>query len=720
MPGSIAVGTNTGGSTGAMTDAAGDDIADFGAACAHRDGAGRARGHQQHRRHPRRQLDHLRSGSGRPVDRAASGTTVTNTASLAYRAHTIGKDQVFVGNAVSTPVTTLADLQVSKTSTPTSQVAGGAVTYTVTMTNNGPAAATNAVLADTLPDGLTFVSSAPPAGTSCAAAGQVVTCSTPSLANGATVRVPIVATISPAAAAGSVTNTVVVSSDSADDVAINNTAAAATQITTSADVSIRKSATPTAVNAGDQVSYQLVVNNAGPVHRDRVLVNDPIPAGQTLVSATSSAGTCTLTPTVSCAIGTLGPGVPGTDQAVITIVTRVDANVPPNASVTNTATVSSSTPDPNAANNSASADLAISSRCRHRRQQDRGHRPGGCRHRPDLLHRRQQQRAVRRAERHADRPGGDRSDRPVRQHHPGHLRRSPTGRSRCPFGAVAANGRVIVTVVAADVAADRAAGPLTNTASATSDSTPDPNPGNNSGSSTVAVTTSADLALTKTATPGTIVFGQPVSYSLTVRNNGPSQATGATISDPLPAGLTFAASPDGCTATAGTVTCPVGTIAAGATRTVSFTANTPAGGSGDVTNTATVSGTTSDPNPANNTASAISTTQAQADISLLKSTSANPIAGQQVSYTLTARTMARPPHPQCWITDTLPAGITAVSITATRRHLHPGHAALRAGHRPAQRSDLRRDDRRDRRRRRHRPVHQHCARVLHRRRSQPR
>jgi len=70
------------------------------------------------------------------VDRAASGTTVTNTASLAYRARTIGKDYTFIGNAVSTPIATLADLAVAKTSTPAGQAAGGIVTYSITATNN--------------------------------------------------------------------------------------------------------------------------------------------------------------------------------------------------------------------------------------------------------------------------------------------------------------------------------------------------------------------------------------------------------------------------------------------------------------------------------------------------------------------------------------------------------------------------------------------------------
>ena len=107
------------------------------------------------------------------------------------------------------------------------------------------------------------------------------------------------------------------------------------------------------------------------------------------------------------------------------------------------------------------------------------------------------------------------------------------GAVSCTIGTITATGQVRVTVNA-DVAADRLAGPLSNTASATA-TTADPNPGQQlRHSATVTVTTSADLALTKSASPTTIVFGQPVTYTLTVRNNGPSRAVGATITDPLP------------------------------------------------------------------------------------------------------------------------------------------------------------------------------------------
>ena len=239
VPGSIVVTANTGATTGAVTDQSGDDIGEFSAAS---------------------RTVRVRSGTAASasvggvlavnstisfrfratVDRAASGSSVSNTESLSYRARTIGKDYVFIGNTVTTSVAALADLQVAKTSSPASQTAGSAVTYTLTATNNGPTAATNTVVTDTLPAGLTFSSSAPPVGTTCSVSGQVVTCTTASLANGASVAIPIVAAISPAAPVGTVTNTVRVSSDVADDNLTNNSAAAATGITNSADVSITK------------------------------------------------------------------------------------------------------------------------------------------------------------------------------------------------------------------------------------------------------------------------------------------------------------------------------------------------------------------------------------------------------------------------------------------------------------------------------------------------
>lgn len=121
-----------------------------------------------------------------------------------------------------------ADLSVSESVTPSNPQVGDAVTYTLTVTNNGPQAATNVVLTDTLPASVKL-SSAPP---SCLLAGSVVTCNLGTLANGASTTVTLVAHV---LAEGAVTNSVGVTSDVTDGVAGNNTASASISVVSSAN-----------------------------------------------------------------------------------------------------------------------------------------------------------------------------------------------------------------------------------------------------------------------------------------------------------------------------------------------------------------------------------------------------------------------------------------------------------------------------------------------------
>src|SRR5262245_57844960 len=66
----------------------------------------------------------------------------------------------FVSSAASKRrvMITAADLTVTKVDTPDPVNAGGAVTYTITINNNGPDPAANASWSDTLPPGTSFIS----------------------------------------------------------------------------------------------------------------------------------------------------------------------------------------------------------------------------------------------------------------------------------------------------------------------------------------------------------------------------------------------------------------------------------------------------------------------------------------------------------------------------------------------------------------------------------
>jgi uncharacterized repeat protein (TIGR01451 family) len=126
----------------------------------------------------------------------------------------------------------------------------------------------------------------------------------------------------------------------------------------------------------------------------------------------------------------------------------------------------------------------------------------------------------------------------------------------------------------------------------------DPRPENNAASVATTITHLADLSITKTG-PTTAVPGGRVTYAVTVANAGPSAAIGVTVDDPTPVGLTLVSTSGDC-ATA--FPCNLGTMAAGATRTIAATYTVGAGTAApsEITNVATVLSGVTDPNPANN------------------------------------------------------------------------------------------------------------------------
>lgn len=117
---------------------------------------------------------------------------------------------------------------------------------------------------------------------------------------------------------------------------------------------------------------------------------------------------------------------------------------------------------------------------------------------------------------------------------------------------------------------------------------------------TITITVPApDLAIAKTG-PAQVTEGDNITYTLTATNNGPTTATGVTVTDPVPANSTFVSASAGCALAAGVVTCTAGTLAPLATQ--SFTIVVQAGSGNTVVNTATIDGLQDDPVAANNSA----------------------------------------------------------------------------------------------------------------------
>ncbi len=115
----------------------------------------------------------------------------------------------------------------------------------------------------------------------------------------------------------------------------------------------------------------------------------------------------------------------------------------------------------------------------------------------------------------------------------------------------------------------------------------------------------ADLSVTKTDAPDPVAVGGTLTYTVAVTNNGPDAATGVVMTDTLPPSVTFVSAGPSCTHLSGTVTCGLGSLANGGATTVTIMVTPTAAGT--LTNTASVTGNETDPNSANNTATALTT-----------------------------------------------------------------------------------------------------------------
>ncbi len=113
-----------------------------------------------------------------------------------------------------------------------------------------------------------------------------------------------------------------------------------------------------------------------------------------------------------------------------------------------------------------------------------------------------------------------------------------------------------------------------------------------------------DLAISKLDSRDPVMVNNNFSYTITARNNGPSPATGVTVTDALPSGLTFvnASSTQGTCSGTSTITCNIGALAVNATATV--TINVTPTIAGTISNTATITANEPEQNQTNNSATA--------------------------------------------------------------------------------------------------------------------
>jgi uncharacterized repeat protein (TIGR01451 family) len=612
----------------------------------------------------------------------ANGSTINNSATAA----TTGATDPVPGNntgTASTSVIAQADLSITKTDGVTEKVPGTGVTYTITVNNSGPSDANGVSVADTFPSdltGVTFTSVAAGGATGNTAAGSGNISDTLNMPTGSSVTYTVNATVK-SSATGTLSNTATVTAPAGvtDPNTANNSATDSDTLTPQADLSITKTDGVTSKVPGTSVTYTIVVSNSGPSDAPGTTVADTFPSDLTGVTFTSvaaggatgntAAGSGNISDTLS---------LPSGGSVTYTVNATVKASATGSLSNTATVTAGAGVTDPTPGNNSATdtdtltpqADLSITKT------------DGATSAVPGT--------PVTYTITVTNNGPSDAPGTAVADTFPGTLSGvtftsvaagGATGNTASGSGSIndtvnMPSGSSVTYTVHANIAAS-ATGSLSNTATVTAGAgVTDPTPGNNSATDTDTLTPSADVSVTKTDSPDPVVVNNNITYTITVTNNGPSDAASLSLSDAVPANTTLVSvtTPAGWSRTdavpvggTGTLTFTSASLASGGSSvfTVVVKVNNGTANGTTITNTANVSSATADPTPGNNSATATTLVQSNADlaISKLRSPSGTIDAGNNVTYTVQFINNGPAPASNVTVSDTLPAGVTVVSQT---------------------------------------------------------
>jgi len=279
-----------------------------------------------------------------------------NTDDFEDGVHQTTVDLVEIDQFVASQIPAIVDLSLEKTDTPDPVSAGSMLTYNLTVVNHGPASASDVVVADTLPAGVTYVSAS---GSCDTASLPTLTCTLGEVPAGESRMIAIQVLVAPdlvyrAGGPTTITNVSAVTTSSADTDLANNDDAEPTLVVAVADlaiVSFTPVTPPSQILVGQPVTINLrkVIKNRGPsAPMDVTLTRTATAPADSVVTPTSASST---------AIG-LGLNEERTVDEAFTVkcngyshhlFTFTNAIQPANAADT----------DPNQANNTASVTLDI-------------------------------------------------------------------------------------------------------------------------------------------------------------------------------------------------------------------------------------------------------------------------------------------------------------------------------------------------------------------------
>jgi uncharacterized repeat protein (TIGR01451 family) len=469
-------------------------------------------------------------------------------------------------------VVATADLALTA-SAPATTVHNGSWTVTFNVTNNGASTATNVSIPITVTGG-TIVTAGTPVFLNCnITSPTTATCTAASMTNGQSGNIAL--TITPATA-GSVGASGTVSATEGDPNSGNNSASASATASPSADLSLVITDVADPVNAGGMVQYHYAVTNNGPDTASCTVTGS-------IAGGTANAGICNPGGgnNLNCGVITLASG--GSQTLSVT----VNAGGSGPVTATGTVAVTGGVVDPNAANDSSSQSTAITPQA-------------------DLKITKSAPASVFAGSNInytitvTNLGPSDATSVQVTDPAPAGLTfvgnsGACSGAFPCALGTLPSGQSATITSTWST--SPSATGSVSNTA-AVSTTTGDPVATNNSATATTSITPSADVAALISG-PATANPGSSVTVTIQVKNFGPSDAHGVSVSASASPSLAFVSNSGGCTTA---FPCALGTLTPGQMVTITTTYNVSDGGATS-TVTATASTTTPDPNSANDSAS---------------------------------------------------------------------------------------------------------------------
>jgi len=612
------------------------------------------------------------------VDSLPASHEITNSANWTYN-YTACSSTLpgsVTTNEVSTPIP-VADLSITKTDGSATATLGGPISYTIVASNAGTATATGAIVSDTIPAailGATWTA-AYAGGASGPASGSGNINASVNLPTGGTATFTVTGTVDPAAT-GTLANTAAIAAPVGitDPNTGNNNATDTDTLSAQANLGITKTDGATNATPGAPITYTIVASNAGPSTATGATVADTIPgnitgATWTVAYAGGASGPASGSGNINASVN-----LPLGGTATFTVTGTISASATGTLSNTATVTVPAGVTDPTPGNNSAtdsdtlnpSANLSVS-----KTDGSTTYTPGASitytivagNAGPSIAN------------------GATVSDT---------IPASITGATWTvayaggASGPASGSGNINASVnlpvggtatftVTGTVGAGTT-GSLSNTATiAVPAGTTDPTPGNNSATDLDTANPQANLGITKTDGATSATPGSPISYTIVASNAGPSNATGATVADTIPAGITgatwtaaYAGGASGPASGGGNINASVN-LPVGGTATFTVTGTISATATGTLANTATIAAPagTTDPTPGNNSATDSDTLNPSADLAITKTDgAASATPGSPITYTIVASNAGPSTATGATVSDTIPANITGATWTA--------------------------------------------------------